>query len=261
MVNAELDVGFGEFPFIDAIVNDIRPCLADINQTPIGNQECSFQSARLKACGTTGNVDPRAVLHHNRLTRADRHSATGDRELADSALDQIRETGNIGQWGTHPCITLIDSSIADVDLDGGVAKDSRALERGIRQLGPAEVHGDDVLGNRRHDIRRAGNIDQRTFIEIYLARGCDEFAERIRASRIEPFPGADIHQGIWCQQNRVLADVDRLTRKVDFGTKRQLCANRGLLAVKFRENAHDTPLAQRHDAGILIDERRIAGGA
>ena len=118
---------------------------------------------------STRDIDQLTRSKHDRITSRKRNRAAAGRELRDVALDDRQVSGQITKGCPDPGTPGIHPALPQVNSQRNPAQSRIALQGGIRQLGAAHLHHEEVLGQRDEAVDRAADVDDGAFTEINLA--------------------------------------------------------------------------------------------
>ena len=254
---APLRVARGRGAGVDAVVNAVGRGLRDVDDAAVGEQLRRLDVATHVVDPAAGNVDRRSGLQHDRTARLQIYRAAVGREFANGVVDERDVASGVRERRADPRLAVISAGLAEVDLDGLAAQGTVALERRVGEFGAAQLHRDDVFGDRRGHSGRAGDVDGRAGVEINLPASEREIILRGRAGAGEvPGARADVECGARREQCGFRCEINGLSFEVELRRQRELRTDDTIGACEFGHDLGDAVRTERDRAGGLWEKRR-----
>ena len=243
---------------VDARIDTIRRGLRDVPEPPVREQPRGLHEAAVVVRPAAGHVDFRAALHDHGTAGGELHRAARGGQFRRGALDEAGKSGGVSERRADPAEAVIHAGFSHIDAQRHAAHRSRALQRRVRQLAAAQLHGEDVFRQRRGDIRRAGDIDRRARIEVNLAPGVDESRLSGIAGQVAPKSRAERHAGIRREHRGVRREMHGLALQVDLRKQRQRRADDDVRGGKVGQNPGHAARPERNRAGGARQKKKRA---
>ena len=201
----------------DPVINTIWCCFPDIHEAPVFAEQCGLHGSCGVSHPSTGNVDDRARLRDDGITRREADCSACHSQLPDIAFDQAEVSRDITERRADPGITVEHAGATQVDINRRTPHSSSALQGRVGQFRAAQLQRENAVTEGNIDCGRARNVDDRPGLQINLSARCRPACGEGRAA---PLAGADRHTGLEateCVLARSISGSDRIEPIRDSG--------------------------------------------